>query len=61
MSRVLIRQEQPDDEGSVRVVNEAAFGRSDEADLVNRLRLEGSCVGFLRGRAGEAYRGPHPV
>jgi predicted N-acetyltransferase YhbS len=30
---VLIRREQPDDQGGIRVVNEAAFGRSDEADL----------------------------
>jgi len=38
---VLIRREQPDDEAAVRVVNEAAFGRSDEAKLVDRLRHEG--------------------
>jgi putative acetyltransferase len=41
---VLIRREQSDDEGSVRFVNEAAFGRSDEADLVDRLRLEGAVL-----------------
>ena len=41
---VLIRREQPDDEGTIRVVNEAAFGRSDEADLVDHLRHEGAVL-----------------
>jgi putative acetyltransferase len=41
---VLIRREQPDDEGAVRVVNEAAFGRSAEAELVDRLRREGAVL-----------------
>jgi len=41
---VLIRREQPDDAGAVRVVNEAAFGRSEEADLVDRLREEGAVL-----------------
>jgi putative acetyltransferase len=41
---VLIRREQPDDVGGVRVVNEAAFGRSEEADLVDRLRQEGAVL-----------------
>ena len=38
---VVIRREQSGDEGAIRVVNEAAFGRSAEADLIDRLRLEG--------------------
>jgi putative acetyltransferase len=42
--QVTIRREQPDDEAGVRVVNEAAFGRSDEADLVDRLRHEGAVL-----------------
>jgi putative acetyltransferase len=39
-----IRQEYPGDEGAVRDVNEAAFGRSAEADLVERLRQEGAVL-----------------
>lgn len=34
-----VRTEHPGDLHAVRRVNEAAFGRSDEADLVDRLRL----------------------
>lgn len=40
-SRLLIRDEQPPDGKQVREVNEAAFGRSDEADLIDMLRVEG--------------------
>ncbi len=40
-SPLLIRDEQPPDAKQVREVNEAAFGRSDEADLIDRLRVEG--------------------
>jgi putative acetyltransferase len=40
-SRLLIRDEELRDRQHVRKVNEAAFGRSDEADLVDRLRIEG--------------------
>jgi putative acetyltransferase len=43
-SRVLIRDEQPCDREQVRKVNEAAFGRSDEADLIDRLRVEGAVL-----------------
>jgi putative acetyltransferase len=39
--RQLVREEQPGDRPQVRKVNEAAFGRSDEADLIDRLRQEG--------------------
>ena len=38
--RLLIRNEQPCDGAQLRTVNEAAFGRSDEADLIDRLRVE---------------------
>jgi putative acetyltransferase len=41
---VLLRREQSGDESSVRAVTEAAFGRSDEADLVDRLRHEGAVL-----------------
>jgi putative acetyltransferase len=40
----LVRDEQPHDREQVRKVNEAAFGRSDEADLIDRLRLEGAVL-----------------
>ncbi len=39
--KVLIRQEQLRDCDQIRTVNEAAFGRSDEADLIDALRAEG--------------------
>src|SRR3954464_2733084 len=41
---VLIRPEHSDDEAAIRGVNEAAFGRSAEADLVDRLRCEGAVL-----------------
>jgi len=41
---LLIRPEQAADRAQVRVVNEAAFGRSDEADLIDRLRVEGAVL-----------------
>lgn len=37
---ILIRHELPSDANRVRVVNEVAFGESDEADLIDRLRAE---------------------
>jgi len=43
-NEVLIRREQANDDRAVRAVNEAAFGRSDEADLVDRLRQEGAVL-----------------
>jgi hypothetical protein len=39
--RQLVREEQPEDRDQIRKVNEAAFGRSDEADLIDGLRLAG--------------------
>jgi putative acetyltransferase len=44
---LLIRAEQPGDREKVRIVNEAAFGRSDEADLIDRLRAEGVVLASL--------------
>jgi len=41
---VLIRDERPHDREQVRKVNEAAFGRSDEADLIDRLLAEGAVL-----------------
>lgn len=37
---ITIRPEAPSDAPGVRLVNEAAFGRRDEADIVDRLRAE---------------------
>jgi putative acetyltransferase len=39
-SPLFIRDEQPCDQEQVWKVNEAAFGRSDEAELIDRLRIE---------------------
>ena len=41
---VVVRRETDKERGAVRRVNEAAFGRSDEADLVDRLRSEGAVL-----------------
>jgi putative acetyltransferase len=41
---VVVRRESADDISAVRAVNEAAFGRTEEADLVDRLRNEGAVL-----------------
>jgi putative acetyltransferase len=46
---VMVRRERPDDENAVRLVNEAAFGRPAEADLVDRLRREGAVLASFVG------------
>ena len=38
---LIVRSEQPKDESAIRAVNEAAFGREDEAKLVDALRDQG--------------------
>jgi putative acetyltransferase len=43
-ARIFVRDEQPQDRGQVRIVNQAAFERSDEADLIDRLRVEGAVL-----------------
>ena len=40
----LVRHEQPGDREKVRIVNQAAFGRVDEADLIESLRVEGAVL-----------------
>ena len=40
MKHPLIRHERAGDRELIRAVNESAFGRSDEADLIDRLRAE---------------------
>jgi putative acetyltransferase len=37
---MLVRSEEPSDLAAIRFVNEQAFGRREEADLVDRLRVE---------------------
>ena len=44
MGPVIIRRETPRERNDVRAVNEAAFGRSNEADLIDRLRAEGAVL-----------------
>jgi putative acetyltransferase len=41
MPVMLVRSERPEDCAAIRLVNEEAFGRRDEADLVDRLRAQG--------------------
>jgi putative acetyltransferase len=43
-SPLFIKDERPCDREQVRKVNEAAFGRSDEADLIDRLRVDGAVL-----------------
>ena len=40
----MIRHARPADHPAIRAVNEAAFGRPDEADLVERLRADGDAM-----------------
>jgi putative acetyltransferase len=42
--QVVLRREIPRERGAVRSLNEAAFGRPDEADLIERLRSEGAVL-----------------
>jgi putative acetyltransferase len=44
---MLVRKEKPEDCGAIRLVNEEAFGRPDEADLVDRLRAQGVVLASL--------------
>ena len=37
---MLVRSERPENRAAIRLVNEEAFGRLDEADLVDRLRAQ---------------------
>ena len=46
----IIRAELPRDRQQVAIVNEAAFGRSDEADLIDGLQAEGVVFGIARRR-----------
>jgi putative acetyltransferase len=44
---LLLRPESPEDEGEIRFIHQAAFGRPDEADLLERLRAEGAVLASL--------------
>jgi putative acetyltransferase len=44
---VLLRPESPEDEREIYLINQAAFGRPDEADLVDGLRAEGVVLASL--------------
>jgi putative acetyltransferase len=41
MPVMLVRNERPEDCAAIRLVNEEAFGRHDEVDLIDRLRAQG--------------------
>ena len=41
---MLVRSERPEDCAAIRLVNEEAFCRPDEADLVDRLRAQGAAL-----------------
>jgi putative acetyltransferase len=41
MPVMLVRSDRPEDCAAIRLVNEEAFGRRDEADLFDRLRAQG--------------------
>ena len=47
-----VRPEHPDDAPAVRGLLEAAFGRPDEADLVDALRREAGFIGLVAERDG---------
>ncbi|HEY4363624.1 MAG TPA: N-acetyltransferase [Bryobacteraceae bacterium] len=52
-----IREERPEDRAQVRSVNEAAFDRRDEADLVEALRDEGAVLLSLVAEVGGEVAG----
>ncbi len=54
---LLIRGEQPHDREQIRRVNQAAFGRSDEADLIDGLRAEGAILLSLVAEVGGQIAG----
>lgn len=46
-SVIVVRGERADDRGAIRAVHRAAFGREDEADLVDRLRTDAAYIASL--------------
>jgi putative acetyltransferase len=53
----LVRRERPEDIAAIRQVNEQAFGRPDEADLVDVLRARGKAVLSLVAAEGDRIVG----
>jgi putative acetyltransferase len=50
---IIVRPEEPRDRDQVRLINEAAFGRRDEADLIDGLRAERAILlSLVAERAG---------
>ena len=47
MESLTLRGEQASDRASIHAVHRVAFGRSDEGDLVNRLRTDGAVLASL--------------
>jgi putative acetyltransferase len=54
---ISIRQETPTDEPGIRAVNERAFERNAEADLIDRLRAESAVVASLVAADGDRVIG----
>jgi len=48
----LVRRERPGDEAAVRTINEAAFGRPDEARLVDSLRSVSGALSLVTEQGG---------
>ncbi len=51
------RREHADDAAAIRAVSEAAFGRPDEADLIDRLRTEGAVLASFVAESGSQIVG----
>lgn len=47
MQHLIVREERPEERSSIRAIIEAAFGRPDEARLVEQLRIEGVTLASL--------------
>jgi putative acetyltransferase len=54
---MIVRTERPEDSAAIRLVNEQAFNRPDEADLVDRLRDEGVVLASFVAEAGDEIVG----
>jgi putative acetyltransferase len=57
LEAVVIRREESSDAHDIRAVNKAAFGEPDEADLVERLRVEGAVLASFVAEHAQAIVG----
>jgi putative acetyltransferase len=57
MTDLVLRREHADDRRAIRALTEAAFGRPDEADLIDRLRAEGAVLASFVARYQEEIVG----